>query len=409
MPIAVNESRRKFLITTALLAAHKILPKSVLGNTTSTNSNNWQDDPPVYGVSKVITGSRIPNEYQAYYKVDHPNSGWFYVALRKETKNQKISAATYDPNDKSNGRLFQEPYDTSKPVASVDVTSVGIKGKFNIYDNGSAYTTSFPISPLLSIPSHTEVKTDYLLTIDRALKDLPSGVVSALSRNGTELMITKNVRDSYYWLYPSWKTYDDNATVDPNRPWIEKINGRWVDNRLHRNVPGYYMSDRNLIMMPQEYIRYGTKDEIIDRTTQVANNRSTVFHEIGHGIDYLPSTRYSDRTGFIENYNDDMTNIPEEEQERVGYFLMNRREPFAEITGALLGGLTRDRAARILSYFPSASEHIRTDVLPRYGYEISIDYVRENIYEDYLKEKDAEKSSQVAYRNMLQNDAILCC
>lgn len=363
-------------------------------------------------ISEVITGDRIPDKYQAYFKVETGKEGWFYVALLKETDNQKISKAAYDLDQKARGEVFPKPTDYSKPVAIIDATGGGISGTFEIVDTGSSYRSDYPVNALFELPGHTEVSTNFLLDINDSLNALPEGVVKALKDNGLRVMIAKNVEDSYYWLYPSWKIEDQSTPVDSSKPWIEKINGEWIDNRKHINVPGYYLSGKNKIVIPQQYIKYGTKNEVMDRLGQSEWTKSTVFHEAGHGIDYLPNSyRYSDLSNFVTEYDKDRKEIPEEEEEKVGYFLKNRREPFADLVAALMGGLSKSRTERILSFFPRAAEVIRKEVLPKYGYKVSADYIRENIYPDYGLEKTARVRANLerSLAGIIEEDKILCC
>lgn len=406
--MSLKVDRRAFLGTTALLLAERLLPRVAFAETQGQRSQNTT---PTYEISEIITGNRIGPRFQAYYRVQTNIPGSFYIVQYKDSDKQKIFTLSYDLEDKRQGRIFPRPQDSSKPVAVIKGEGANLDGVFEIYDRGEYYSVNYNFSPLIYIPSHTEINSRYLLNIDESLKDLPTDLVSKLNEYNRKIMLANNVEDSYYWLYPSWKEDDDNSPINSNRPWIEKINGQWVDNRRHENVPGYYFSDRHMIVMPQKYIRYGTEDEVIDRTEHTDWNKATVFHEIGHAVDYLESPLYSDVNSFVRAYNTDLAKIPASEQERVGYFLMNRREPFAELVGALLGGFTRDRAARILDYFPDAAEHIRINVLPEYGYEITDDDVRENIYPDYRKndEKTKTKNRNRFKLALLHEDPITLC
>lgn len=409
--MSIQVDRRAFLGTAALALANSLFNNTALAQGVRQKGRVVSSNPPTLKVSEVITRG-IPGDFQSYLRVDTGTPGWFYIGLYKETHNQKISTPVYDPKDKRERRLFSKTNDPSKPVATVDLKGSGIEGVFNIYDTGDGYKSSYPINPLLDIPSHTEVSTNYLLGINNALNKLPGGVIDALNKDGTELMIAKNIEDSYYWLYPAWKKEDQNRTIDPSKPWLEKVNGEWIDNRKHENIPGYYLSEKSLMVMPQQYIEYGTRNQVVDRTKDNEWNQSTVFHETGHAIDYLPSSLHSDEEGFVSTYNKDMEKIPDEEEERVGYFLKNRREPFAEIAGALMGGLSSSRSARIFDYFPSASEHIRKNVLPKYGYKVSQEQIRRSIYPGYgLERHTAVKLYPEMHlaSSLAGEDMVLCC
>ncbi|MBI3308483.1 MAG: hypothetical protein HYZ79_03845 [Candidatus Melainabacteria bacterium] len=410
--------RRHFISTTVALIAGGLTPS--IATAGRRRSFRIQHPAPVQRtvepqkpleleISKVITSDRIPDDFKAYFEVVTGKSGYFYIGLRKETKNQKISTAVFDSKDKKDGNVFPKPTDYSQPVAIIDAAGGGINGTFKIVDTGEGYKSNYPINKLLTIPGHTEVSTDYLLDINNALNVLPEGVTNALSTNGLQVMIAKNVADSYYWLYPGWKAEDEQTAIDPKKPWIEKINDTWVDNRKHINIPGYYLSGKNRIVIPQQHIQYGTTDTVADRVGKYEWTQSTVFHETGHGIDYLQN--YSDKQAFITAYNADYKEIPAEEEEKVGYFLKNRREPFAEIAAALMGGLSKDRTARILAFFPRSAEHMRKNVLPNYGYNVTAEHIKETIYPEYGLGKQASirQNSRVLLAGICKEDIMLCC
>lgn len=397
--MSVKIDRRLFLATAGVGLVNVLTPKVVRAALPQTPVNCH--------VSEIITGSRIPNEFKAYYKVETATSGWFYIARYKDTHNQKISVPAYDDEDKKQGRLFPTPTDYSKPVAVVDASRASL-GIFNIYDTGSEYRSGYPISPVFRVPSHTEVSTDYLLTVDKALKEIPDKLISAFSSNGTEVMIGRNVNNLYYWLYPFWKTQDEATPIDPNKPWIEKVNGKWVDNRKICNIPGMYIQKR--ILMPQKYIKYASTNEI-DQGSSSDWIKSMTFHEAGHGLDYLKPSLYSNDQEFIDVYEKDKAKITGEDELYVAYFLKNRKEPFAELAGALLGGLLPKSAARILNNFPTAAEYVRKNILPRYGYNITVEDVQKKIYPGYGMQKAKVEKLDVRfdYKTLLNEDMILCC
>ena len=404
--MSIKVDRRSFLVSSIAAALIPTIPTIGRADTEKTNT----DEPPVLKITEVITGDKIPNEYAAYYKVETKTEGNFYIVRRKESINQIITDVYYKDEDKKEGRLFPKATDSKKPVAIVDASGADLKGIYNIYDDGDKYKAYFSMSPLMNIPSHTEVSSNYLLNIDQALKEIPSGVIDALSSNSREVMIAKNVDDLYYWLYPSWKTQDESIPVDPNKPWVEKKDGEWVDNRRMCNTPGMYVQSR--ILMPQKYIKYGTKSEEIDQGDSKDWLKSLTFHETGHGVDFLKSSLYSDDSGFIRAYDNDKAKIADEDEFYVAYFLKNRKEPFAEITGALMGGLLPKSAARILKNFPEAAEHIRKNVLPKFGYTITPKEIKEKIYPGYLlpKEQIVKLSAKYDYKTLGANeDMRLCC
>ena len=405
--MSITVDRRAFLGSTATLIGSQFISGLSQASTATGNNRAQNLEPPILQISNVIKRD-LPSEYQAYLEVQTNTEGKFTIGLYKDTHTQKISRAIYNERDKTQGKLFPTPSDQSKPVAIVDARGADLEGTFKIYDSGNNYSSSYPTSPTLWLPNHTEVATNYLFSMNNSLNRLPEGIVDAFRRNETWTMLGKNVEDTYYWLFPSWRTHDQNTPIDPNKPWIEKINGRWVDNRRYANLPGLFLPSMKRIVIPQTYITYGTRDGIEDRNGRDEWNRDTVFHEAGHGTDYLNS--YSDADGFVSAYERDKRNIPESEEHLVSYFLQNRSEPFAEITGALMGGLSGRRSARILSYFYNAAEHIRTQVLPAYSYRITPEYIRQNIYPGYGSDRRVATAlyPEIQLASSLTEDAGQC-
>ena len=397
-------NRRFFLGTTAALLGKQLFPEVAMADRIQAVTQT----PQRLQISNVITRG-IPAEDQAHLEVETNTDGRFTIGLLKERRpGQRISRAIYDERDRAQGRLFPAQANQNQPVAIVEGARAGIEGNFDIYDTGNSYETWYPVSPVLWIPEHVGFATNYLFSINNSLKRIPEGVVSAFGRNETSALIGKNIEQTYYWLYPAWRRQDQNTPVDPNKPWIEKVEGRWVDNRRWANIPGLYIPDRKLIVIPQTYITYGTTNGIEDRNGRDEWNRDTVFHEGGHGVDYLNS--YSDSEGFTIAYNTDKRNIPESEEHMVSYYLQNRAEPFAEISGALMGGLSGRRSARILSFFYDAAEHIRTQVLPTYGHRITPQQIRQNIYPGYGSSRRAALTlyPEIQLASSLAEDAGHC-
>lgn len=398
--------RREFLGATALALANTYLPKISAAQAA-------QQTVPRLRISNVITRG-IPERFQAYYLIESNTPGRFMLGLYKERlgrNGHKISTPIYDLDDKKKGRLFTQPTDPSQPVAVIDGRGGGIEGVFEIHDDGSKYISSYPISPALWILEHSEgIATNYIFSINNSINKIPSDVVGAAARNHGWTTIGKGVDDTYYWLYSEWKNYDDHTPIDPNKPWLEKKDGVWVDNRRFANFPGLYDPSNRYIVIPQTCIEYGTKNKILDRNGQDEWNQDTVFHEFGHLIDDLPYSNYSDSQGFITVYDKDKESIPENEESRVAYFLKDRWEPFAEVTGALMGGLSSRRSARILSYFYNTAEYIRTNVLPRYGYRISPESIRRNIYSGYGGDRRAAIAlyPEIQLASSLQEDIGVC-
>ncbi|OGI07045.1 MAG: hypothetical protein A3I68_08660 [Candidatus Melainabacteria bacterium RIFCSPLOWO2_02_FULL_35_15] len=399
--------RRIFLGSTAAIIGNQFLSGIARANRAQPVVQT-----PTLQISNVITRG-IPAEYQAYLDVQTNTDGRFTLGLLKERiPGRKISRAIYDERDRTEGRLFAKPADQAQPSAIIDGRNAGIEGVFNIHDTGSGYESWYPVSPVLWLPEYAEFATNYLFSIDNSLKRIPAGITSAFHRNESWTLIGKDIEQTYYWLNPSWRTHDQNTPIDPNKPWIEKIDGRWVDNRRYANLPGLYLPDRKLIVIPQTHITYGTANGIKDRNGQDEWNRDTIFHEGGHGLDYLTSYSncYSNAHGFINAYEKDKSRIADSEEHMVSYYLQNRAEPFAEITGALMGGLSGRRAARILSFFYNVAEHVRTQVLPHYGYRITPEQIREKIYSGYGSDRRAALTlyPEIQLASSLERDAGVC-
>lgn len=376
MPIPI--SRRSFLQSAG--AASGLYAATALTGSTSKagNSNTFARR---LKPTKKVSGD---DKYREYLNIPTPGGGTFQLAIRRETKGQKAIVPAYEKTDKAAGKLFSPRQ--SGIVAVVDASEYGIPGDIEVHSKGDSYSVTYNQSPLIKIPSHTEINTRFLFSIDKELKSLPPGVKKALDQNDVSVMLAKSVEDSYYWLYPSWKISDQKIPLDPKVPWIEKVSkNKWKDNRRTSNYPGLYMSSRKQIIIPQKHYKYGSDTELIDRVAKDTWNRNTVYHEVGHAIDDLVTNGwFSNVTDFERAYERDLTLIPEAEKEEIGYFLKNKREPFAEITAALLGGLDKRRSERILKRFPTSSRHIMERVLPLYKYKITPKFVKENIYEGYL-------------------------
>ena len=158
--MSIRVDRRTFLVSSLAAALASRISKA--------DSN--QVNPPVLQITEIISGNRIPDEYATYYKVETNTSSWFYIARRKESKNQKVTFAVCDAEDKKQGRLFPKSNDPTTPVAMVDASGAGLNGVYKIYDKGDSYDASFIMSPLMSIPKHTEVSSNFLFNMDQPLR-----------------------------------------------------------------------------------------------------------------------------------------------------------------------------------------------------------------------------------------------
>ncbi len=340
-----------------------------------------------YSITEVITDpEKIDRDkYDAYYKVDTKNKGNFYIVQSSEGRTSALFYCAYKEKEKNDGFVFPEPENPNTPVAVVSAKSSGLDGIFEIYDKNGAYKVNYKFSPILYTPDHSQVNSKYLFNMEKILRSFPERLVAEFNSRGIRVLIAKDIQDSYYAYYPSWKFHDDTHPPDPNLPILEKTENGWKDNRRYANIGGLYID--STAIMPQQWIKYGTSDEIIDRSDKFVATKATVFHELGHALDYINSSPFSDTESYKTAYSKDVKNIAEDKQEAVAYFLMARREAFAELTAALTGGLPKNRAALMLSTFPQAAENIRKRVLPTFGVEISIDDIKKDIYPDYLSKK----------------------
>lgn len=377
-------------------------PESILKGYVSHNEGLKQS----YKITETITDQkRIEAKYAAYYKVN--TEGWFYIVQRRDCKKDNVFALAFDGKEKAKGLLFPEPKDSSKPVAVIDGSAINLSGVFEIYDTGDSYSINYQISPLISLPKHTDVDSDFLLNVDETIKKMPKSLVDSLASRGVEVMLARNVEDSYYYLYPSWKEYDRKNPNDPSKPWLEVREDGCKDNRNYSNTGALYYQKK--VIIPQQHYEYGTR-KIIDRITQKEWTKFTTGHEVGHSLDFFNMDDYyfgnqspayaSKKKSNIDRYSgtSDYLTLFEVDKKRMDPAIKKKlayswcksdggeAEGFANQFAALMGTMSKDETALLLSAFPNSTEHLRKNVLPVFGVTMSVEDVRKNVYPDYLKD-----------------------
>lgn len=415
--MSLTVDRRFFLASGALaLANAAINPRFTLAKSS--------EDIPKYEITEVIKdSSRIEDKYSAYYKVDIKNEGWFYIAQSKDCNQKTVFLAAHNFEDKRKGKVFPAPDDYSKPVAVVSAKEAGLSGVFEIYDDGeNSYKIKYNFSPLLSIPSHTKVNSNYLISVQNGLSKIPEPLVDDLRGRGIRLMIGKNVEDTYYYRYPSWKRYDEENPNDPSKPWLEVKGDSCIDHRNYSNISALYV--QKTVIMPQTHYEYGT-GKLNDRSEWHKWNQYTVGHELGHAIDYFNSddhyngdsykysnkkksnvARYSGVEKFLELFKLDKERMDPALRNKIAYTWCKKdggeAEGFADLCAVMFGSMSSKNAAITLFAYPQSAEYVRKEILPKFGTNITVDDVRKNIYADYLTGKPlpdgfvkAENSSDI--------------
>ena len=417
MSLTVN--RRFFLASGALALANVVIPSRF-------SLAKSSEDIPEYEITEVIKDSkRIEDKYSAYYKVDIKNDGWFYITQYKDCNQKTVFSAAHSFEDKRKGKIFSAPDDYSKPIAVVSAKDAGLSGVFEIYDDGeNSYKVKYKFSPLLSIPSHTKVDSNYLISVQNGLSKIPEPLVEDLRGRGIRLMIGKNVEDTYYYRYPSWEKYDEENPNDPSKPWLEVKGDSCIDHRNYSNVSALYV--QKAVIMPQTHYEYGT-GKLNDRTEWHKWNQYTVGHELGHSIDYFNSddhyngdsykyankkksnvTRYSGVEKFLELFKLDKERMDPALRNKIAYTWCKKdggeAEGFADLCAVMFGSMSNKNAAITLFAYPQSAEYVRKEILPKFGASITVDDVRKNIYADYLTGKPlpdgfvkAEKSSDMQF------------
>ena len=342
-----------------------------------------------YQITDVITDpKKMSNKFDAYYKVDTNNEGWFYIARYKHVRNNKIFVASFDVNQKKNGLVFPKSENPNMPVALIDAEPAGLQGVFKIYDTGNGYSVDYDFSPMMLLPSHTHVSANYMVNMENSIRKLPDPFTKELAKQGIKVLIGKNPDDVYYHYYPQWKIRDQWKVEDINLPPYEKTENGYIDHRKYSSIGGLYIDKKAII--PETYRKYGT-NTMLDRSKSIANIMFVLSHELGHGTDYAYGARLSDVKGFKIAHAHDVAKFSEKDKKSLVYFYNSRSEAFAHLTAAMLGGLSKKESAIMLDKFSKSAEHIRQLVLPRFGVELSVDDIRRDIYPNYLQDQKARK------------------
>lgn len=347
-------------------------------------------------ITEVITDPDKSWDYQGarvdtLYKVDTKNKGWFYIARYKYSGTDTAFAARFDQEHLKKGLVFPRAIDKDTPVATVSAREAGLNGTFEVYEIDNWYYVKYKFSPLLYIPNHTSVSSTYLVNLENVLRKLPSQFTSELAKQNIQVMTGWDHNDVYYYYHPSWQNEDAFKPHDPTKPAYEITENGYIDRRKHMHVGGYFLD--NQAVMPQHYVDYYTS-EFFDYTNNKEEIMRVLSHELGHALDYAySSTGFSSLEGFQAAHTADTKTFSEEDKKKLVYFYNSRIEAFAELTGALLGGFTKERAAIMLHKFPKCAEFVREDILPRIKVNISIEQIRRDIYPNYLKKDEQTKSA----------------
>lgn len=394
------------------LASLFLLPYSLRANAGETlaSSNNFE-------ITEVITDpERIDrSKNDAYFKVETRNKGNFYIVQKKDGRVEDVFVVSNVDDERKQGLVFPKSTDSSKPAAVIDASPAGMSGTFNVFEKPDGYSLTYDyFSGLIDVPSHTTVSSKYLIMIDKGIKKLPQSLRQDLYNRGVRLMLGRNIEDTYYHYYPSWKTQDQSTSKDESKPWLEVKGNSCTDHRKMVNISAMYNQKR--VMMPQEHLDYNT-NKIMDRINYVDSwTFDTVGHELGHAIDFFntddyynndsvtysklkktyPSNgqlfykqgAYSHEANFLGAFQIDKDRMESDIKSQVAYLWCKpeggQQEGFADITACLIGGSNPEKTALTLKAFPLSAEHIRKKVLPDFGVNLTVNDIR-TIFPDYLK------------------------
>lgn len=393
------------------LAGLFLLPHSLKADQISASNNSFE-------ISEVITNPEKidPKKYSAYFKVETRNKGYFYIVQKKDCRVEDIFAVSHDENERKQGLVFPKSSDSSKPVAVIDALPAGMSGKFNVFEKVDGYSIQYNyFSGLIDVPSHTTVSSKYLIMIDNAIKRLPQSLRQDLYNRGVRVMLGRNVEDTYYHYYPSWKTKDQSTLKDEAKPWLEVKGNSCTDHRKMVNISALYNQKR--VIIPQEHVDY-ISNKIMDRINYAESwTFDVIGHELGHAIDFFNSDDYYNNDSatyltlkktyssngrvfykqgvyshdgeFLTAFKIDKERMESHVKDQLAYLWCKpeggQQEGFADITACLIGGSNPEKTALTLRAFPLSAEYIRKKVLPDFKVNLSIEDIKKQFH-DYLNE-----------------------
>ncbi len=345
-------------------------------NTSSTSSidskkSQEEQHPPIPTLSiKETIELKTLVEHQIYaesYKVDVKPPSWLYILRNKECRLDDAFSVTYDPQIKT---LFQKPKSIYEPIAKVSTNNTALKSDFEIYDYKGKYVVTYGFSPLLEIPKHTCVHSDYLLAIDNDLKKLPQPIEDHLVNNGVKLILGQTEDDTYYYYRSDFAERDCKKIIDPTKPQLEFINNTWVDNRLYANLGGIYLSNTKQALMPQWVRVYGSEDCYYDLSTDLNRVFGIALHEMGHAFDYTQPKMFSETKEFKKAYEADIQTLNSDKDKlekqhgtdtiKAWYTnLRNRQETFAELFRAFFDGMKVESKELLIKLTPNSAKCIK--------------------------------------------------
>ncbi len=314
-------------------------------------------------------------EHPVLYKVDMKPPGWFHIIGNKTCGLENVFSVSYDKEMKEKGLLFPKARSRDKPVAIIDGKITGLNKSFEVYEIDGEYIVSYPLSPLLEIPKHTYVASNYLLTVQKDLEKIPKPIEDDIReinfRNrGAKLILGFNEDDTYYAYKPDLKESDLRKIVDPNKPPHEFIDNKWIDNRLYKNIRGVYLPEIKRALMSQWVAIYGSEDLYCDYSESPQDIGGVALHEMGHAFDYLQPFMFSETNAFIKAYDSDMKAFSENRakleekygKDKINFWcsaLRNEQETFAQLFCGLLDGLDKESKEILLTIMPSCAKHIK--------------------------------------------------
>jgi len=329
---------------------------------------------PTYGISNVVKSSE--NDYR-YYKVDVPSSTPFHIV----TKEKCTLNSPFLPSNEyeTMGKPFPINADSSKPVALIEGKELGLKGHIEVYDLPTGYRLKYKFSPLIEIPSHTSVSSDYLIDTQKILDELPESLHESLVKAGAKIILAKDPEDAYYHYAPSQKEADKNKKPIQNGKWVGYKDGQWFDNRKFSHAPS---RNNDLTIYSPEKYEDPLENLIVDRKKYKNAFKYTLLHELGHVIGNVKN--HADKADFNLAFESDKRRLKVLKNNDVAYAYVSKYEAFAEIVCCFLGGYPNERKRDTLCSLYECSEFVRTKVLPDLGLKFSENDVEKIIENHYV-------------------------